>query len=268
MMYVLSSFFSQCFTRLEDKKDAGKLRQRSSGHQLFLWFGQGCDRKRDPRALPAPDSAAFPHTAWFSERQRPPAWGSTGPGPARRWEQRRSAAECGAHRRDVRSAAPRRAQRGGVGAAPWSVTSRCRDRLVGRAAAAGAAIYTQECSANGGLLRKQPMCALRRPHCLHRRLLASLQWVPGGAQLLAVLRDEGWGCSVVAHPRMRWESRRHRARPADRPHSPDPHWLLCSLLPFRHWLRFPRIVLHEAERKGLHTTPARQNSILRVKSYW
>lgn len=41
MMYVFSSFFLQCFTRLEDKKDAGKLRQRSSGHQLspVVWAG-------------------------------------------------------------------------------------------------------------------------------------------------------------------------------------------------------------------------------------
>lgn len=119
MMYVLSSFFSQCFTRLEDKKDAGKLRQRYSGHQLFLWFGQGCDRKRDPRPLPAPDSAAFPHSAWFSERQRPPAWGSTGRAPrgvGSSAAQPRSAAPtdamCGAQRHAEHSAVGLELRRG------------------------------------------------------------------------------------------------------------------------------------------------------------
>lgn len=70
MISVLFSFFSQCFTLLEDKKDAGKLRQCFSGQECpRCGVGRGYKKRRTVLLLGfwflLPAVQVFPQTVTF-----------------------------------------------------------------------------------------------------------------------------------------------------------------------------------------------------------
>lgn len=92
MICYFFSFFSQCFTLLEDKKDAGKLRQYFSGQECSpCGLGRGHEKKRKDQPLlgllvPSASSVIFPQTVTFhasstgNRCEAAPAWVPTKPG--------------------------------------------------------------------------------------------------------------------------------------------------------------------------------------------